>query len=439
MKVIVIIRKQRLCPYTTTMEHTEVRDSPYITNFDLVPPSPTRSHNLEFDHTSPFEANFANNALTSPTFPHSPSYNGSYYNSPYSQHSELAELDFLTDFPSAPGSGINPEYETSEYDAPNSSGNGQGNSLLMFSSDTDYMSPPYSGGAGDVHRGRAGSPFDHGSPGSSAGGDDNNGATHGRHSRASSVASHHNPHLQSPSPQPQGLNYSPQPNFHPSPRLDVVNSFGNMSVHTPNWGAQSLPQGGHSPNVQSQGLPQGSQKPLSPPRLSMPPSMAFESESTAVPTINAPDEGDGHDNNGNGGLRSAGNGPGGPSFNIVPATPVSGGVSHARQGVQFQQSLGTLPQGKSEYTVIFIFRSHPSLSQVLRLVRLKNTSNPSLSKIRDILHLSLPLSRLLTFPRPLMTIFSRTTIKSSSDATLIHGLALREDLATTTPGKINSV
>ncbi|KAF8147485.1 hypothetical protein B0H34DRAFT_283041 [Crassisporium funariophilum] len=43
--------------------------------------------------------------------------------------------------------------------------------------------------------------------------------------------------------------HSPQPAFHPSPRLAVANSFGNMSVHSPNWGTNPLPQlsPSHSP------------------------------------------------------------------------------------------------------------------------------------------------------------------------------------------------
>ena len=298
------------------MESNDVRDSPYIANFDLVPPSPAHSH-LEFEDFDPaFAISESNqqliNPLTSPGYANTPSYPGSHFNSPYSQHSDLPELDFF-DFPTSTTatSGMN-DYEPSEYDAPT-----QGNSLLMFPGDTDFMSPhlsPSSGGP-DGHRGR-GSPFDYGSPASSPGIDDNNHG--GRHSRASSVASNQ----PSPSAQQPGT-HSPQPPFNPSPRLDVVHSFGNMTVRTPNWSSQPLP------NVATESLP--SQKPQSPPRLTMPSGMTFDSEPTAVPKINAPD-GD-HD-------------VGGPSFNIVPATPVTGGDATGRQHIPFQRTLATLNQGE---------------------------------------------------------------------------------------------
>jgi hypothetical protein len=262
--------------------------------------------------------------LASPGYPNTPSYNGSYYNSPFSQHSELVELDFLQDLPSGSTatSGVS-DYEPSEYDAPN-----QGGSLLMFPSDPDFMSPHFSPSnmAADAQRAR-GSPFDHGSPVSSPGLDDNNQG--GRHSRASSVASNQ----PSPSTQQPGT-HSPQPAFHPSPRLDVLSSFGNMSVHTPNWGPQPLPTT-HSPNIGTHTLPQ-QQKPQSPPRLTMPPGMAFSPEATAVPKIHAPD---GKERNG-------------VMFNIVPATPVAGGETSVRQHIPFQQTLTTLTQG--EYSFIHV-------------------------------------------------------------------------------------
>jgi len=68
-------------------------------------------------------------------------------------------------------------------------------------------------------------------------------------------------------------------------------------------------------------LPQ--QKPQFPPCLTMPSGMTFDSEPTAVPKINTPD-GD-HD-------------IGGPSFNIVPATPVTGGDATGRQHIPFQRT-----------------------------------------------------------------------------------------------------
>ncbi|KAJ3485219.1 hypothetical protein NLJ89_g11916 [Agrocybe chaxingu] len=317
-----------------------VKDSPYITNFDLVPPSPPRSIALDFDHTSPgpFDAfeqsqqlqqhhsQLQQNPLSSPPFAHTPSYNGSYYNSPYSQHSELDftgdELNFDLLRELTASSGQMNDYEPSEYDAP------QTNSLLMFTNDTDFMSPHFSPGhVADSHRTR-GSPFDHSSPASSNGADNDANANNngGRHSRASSVASNH------PSPGAAPLSHSPQPGFHNSPRLDVASSFGNMSVHTPNWGTQPLPPTSLGPNIQGQQLPSPpmQQKPQSPPRLTMPQGIIDAQQHTAVPTINAPDGDDGMN---------------GPSLNIVPATPVSGGGAHGRQAVPFQQTLATLTQG----------------------------------------------------------------------------------------------
>ncbi len=304
------------------MASTDVRDSPYIANWDVVPPSPS-SAPIDLDHGSPFEQGFnvpdsinqAINPLTSPIHPHTPSYNGSYYNSPFSNHSELPDLDFFQDFPSSTtaNSGLNPEYEPSEYDAPN-----QGNSLLIFQSEAGFMSPHLSpNNSGPDGLRTRGSPFDHGSPASSTGVDDNHHG--GRHSRASSISSNH----ESPSAQAPNT-HSPQAPFQPSPRLEVMHSFGNMSVHTPNWVTQPLPS--HSPRIGKEPL---QQKPQSPPRLTMPSAMTFASEATAVPKINAPDADDG-----------------GLAFNIVPATPVAGRDTNGRQHLPFQQTLDTLSQGE---------------------------------------------------------------------------------------------
>jgi hypothetical protein len=95
--------------------------SDFITNFAFVPPSPPPLDSVfDFD-------------ITSPPLPHTSSYNGSYY-SPFSQHSELSfscDDIQLQDFP-----GSMNDYEPSDYDAPN-----QPASLLMFTNDSDYMSP----------------------------------------------------------------------------------------------------------------------------------------------------------------------------------------------------------------------------------------------------------------------------------------------------------
>src|SRR6267154_100091 len=82
----------------------------------------------------PFDYEFAH---LSPPFPHTPSYNGSYQNSPYSGHSELS---YDPDGPEAfalfqedtNNIASHDEYDPSEYDPPNSSG------LLMFQG--EYMS-----------------------------------------------------------------------------------------------------------------------------------------------------------------------------------------------------------------------------------------------------------------------------------------------------------
>ncbi|KAJ7592855.1 hypothetical protein C8J56DRAFT_822751 [Mycena floridula] len=177
----------------------------YSVNLD--PPSPTR---YDFDN--------------------SPSYNGSYNNSPFSANSELSfgEDETFNLFTETPAPGV---YDPTDYES------NSGQSLVMFN-DNDYF---------DAQR----QPYNDYSSPSDNGGDDH------QRSRASSVSSQH--HLSH------------------SPRLDVA-QFENMSFHSPHWGTQPLPRSG-SPHLQ---------KPQSPPRLLMP-----ESEpSMAPPTINAPD-GDG--------------------------------------------------------------------------------------------------------------------------------------------------
>ena len=295
------------------------KGSDYITHFDFVPPSPPRSNPLDFDYLQ---------NITSPPLPHTPSYNGSHY-SPYSQHSELSfsgDDILLQDFPS----NMN-DYEPSEYDAPN-----QQSSLLMFTSDTDYMSPHFSNNnTSDPHRSTR-SPFDHSSPSSNASGvDDNIHLEEPRRSRPSSVASNH------PSPSIPRTSHSPQPTFHPSPRLSV--NFGNMSVHTPTWGTAPLPQ--HSPNLNAQVPLPHLHKPQSPPRLLMPDTISDQQQQQQqqqqqnVPIINAPHGDDDMMN--------------GPQLHIVPATPVSGG-GPGRNNVAFQTTLATLNQGLS---IILSYRS----------------------------------------------------------------------------------
>jgi hypothetical protein len=273
------------------------KGSDYITNFAFVPPSPRQLDSV-FDY--PFDPAAP---ITSPPIPHTSSYNGSYY-SPYSQHSELSfsgDDIQLQDFPVSMN-----EYEPVDYDAPN-----QPTSLLMFTNDSDYMSPHF-----DPNNRSTRSPFDHSSPSSNASGVDDNNNAHLddlRRSRPSSVASNH--------PLPS----SPQPNtFDPSPRLSV--NFGNMSVHTPNWNTAPLPQ--LSPNLSQSPLPV--HKPQSPPRLLMPEDQQQQQQQQNVPIINAP--------HGDDDMMD------GPRLCIVPATPISGGGA-GRVSVPFQTTLSTLSQG----------------------------------------------------------------------------------------------
>ncbi|KAJ7471562.1 hypothetical protein B0H11DRAFT_2237455 [Mycena galericulata] len=257
------------------------------------------SYNISIEPHDSFEYS----GLGSPPFPHTPSYNGSYHNSPYSNHSELSfsgEQESFALFEDEPAGGISvPDYDPSEYDPPQSS-------LLMFN-DNEYMPGPYDPthitsvpvAAGPDHR--AGAPYDYSSP--SSGGGDSGGEEGKRRSRASSIASNH---------------------IAPSPRMDVTQALGDLSFRSPNWGTEPLP--GNRP-----GSPHG-QKPQSPPRLLMPDNTGGNTGSGfAPPTINAP-EGDG--------------GVVGPRLHIVPATPVSGGGA-ASTAVPFQQSLETLHQGAS--------------------------------------------------------------------------------------------
>ncbi|KAJ7898844.1 hypothetical protein B0H14DRAFT_2248417, partial [Mycena olivaceomarginata] len=228
-------------------------------------------------------------------FPHTPSYNGSYHNSPYSNHSELSfsadpTQDSFALFDDEPGQQqARDGYDPAEYDAPQAGGG-----LLMFN-DSDYMSGPGPyvssvpvGPAPDRHRGA----YDYSSPNSSDGGEEQQAhqQRHQSQSRASSIASNHHQ-------QPQS-----------SPRMNVAQAFDNVTFRSPNWGTEPL----HLPRSPRAASPhmQQQQKPQSPPRLLMPDDNSGPSNFDP-PTINAP-EGDG--------LGA------GPRLHIVPATPVSGGA-----------------------------------------------------------------------------------------------------------------
>ncbi|KAJ7067272.1 hypothetical protein C8F01DRAFT_980724 [Mycena amicta] len=279
------------------MDH---QDHDYIAEVDLRAPSPEDFH-ISLDNPDSFE--YTN--LGSPPFPHTPSYNGSYHNSPYSNHSELSfngEQESFGLFEEEPSGAGGRDYDPSEYDPPQSS------SLLMFN-DNDYMPGPYdpsqiSSVPLSQRPDHRNAPYDYSSPSSNGGGDSGDeGNNNNLRSRASSVSSNH---------------------LSPSPRMDVAQSFENMTFRSPNWGTDPLPR-------DPPGSP-GLQKPNSPPRLVMPPDVGGGPTPTfAPPTINAP-EGDGLD-----GL--------GPRLHIVPATPVSGGAG-VSTAVPFRNNLETLHQGE---------------------------------------------------------------------------------------------
>lgn len=243
----------------------------YINEIDIQPPSPSSGH---LDLTRTFDYDF------SPPFPHTPSYNGSYDNSPFSNNSELSfgENESFSLFDDDPNGPIL-DYDPSQYDAPHSS------SLLVFN-DNDYMSGfdnQVSVTVASTSADLRGSPYDYSSPSSNGGGD--SGQDGEIRSRASSVSS------------------NPIPQISPSPRMEVAGSFENMSFHSPNWGTHPLPQD------RSLTPP----KPQSPPQLMIPDSSSPSGSCfPPPPTINAP--------SGDGGLMSTG-----PQLHIVPATPVSGG------------------------------------------------------------------------------------------------------------------
>lgn len=278
------------------------RDSgQYPNDFEYQSTSPsTKPQNLRMN--SPFDT-YEFNHLQSTPFPHTPSYNGSYQNSPYSGHSELSfdpegpeSFGLLGD--ELNGLATRDEYDPSEYDGPNSS------SLLMF--DGDFLDP---NGAQvsvsvtpaplDQHSPLS---FDHSSPSSNGDG--------APRSRASSVSSNPNPQIHSGS----------------SPRLDVAHTFEKLRFESPHWATSHLPiDRATSPPKKAQ----------SPPQLLIPDSSpsARPLFSQDPPLINAPE--------GDGGFMS------GPQLHIVPATPVSGGGA-ASQSVPFQSTLETLHQGSSQ-------------------------------------------------------------------------------------------
>lgn len=252
----------------------------------VVASSPFLHDSQEFQSGSPYEGFLEQDfGQDNPHFPPTPSYNGSYQNSPFSGISELPPFDTaegsnfaLFAREDASGASINDDYDPSEYDLPN------GASLLTF--DDTYMT------SGDVAVSITPPAFDqsspqtmdHSSPASSAGGED------GRRSRASSTSSYMHPN---------------------SPPLDFAQNFESLHFESPAWPPSQLPSDRPSPPAQ---------KPQSPPQLLIPESPALSSHDEP-PTINAPE--------GDGSMLS------GPQLHIVPATPIGGGG--AAQNVPFLQ------------------------------------------------------------------------------------------------------
>lgn len=256
-------------------------------HFDLAQSeSPYLADSFAFDHDYPQD---------SAHFPHTPSYNGSYQNSPYSVLSDLPTFDengghdglsLFDDNPS--GISITEEYDPSEYDVPNGTGLISFDENFMSAGDHGHVSVSITPPAHDE-----GSPYDHASPASSNGLDDDH------RSHGSSASSYMHPN-------------SP-------PLNDFTQNFESMHFESPSWSTSRLPGERMSPPAQ--------QKAQSPPQLVIP---DLSSPATTVhdepPTINAP-EGDGM--------------PSGPQLHIVPATPISGGggvtqnVPFLQQGLSF--------------------------------------------------------------------------------------------------------
>ncbi|KAH9945121.1 uncharacterized protein BXZ73DRAFT_38313 [Epithele typhae] len=275
-----------LAPAVRTDHQDFAVPSPHTHLYDI---SPNPGSSYDFD-------SFPDSAH----FPHTPSYNGSYQNSPYSSYSDLPPIDgndpdlalFNDDNPS--GISITEEYDPTDFDPPSSGGplliddpyiNAAHVSVSVTPPLHDYSSP---------------NAFDHASPASSNGLEDDN------HSHASSNSSY----------------------MHPSSPHDFSQTFqDSLSFRSPAWPVGQLPDDRRSPPLH---------KPQSPPQLLIPDHSSPGAD--APPTINAPD--------GDGGLIGSG-----PTLQIVPATPVSGGGVTARN-VPFRDTLGTLQQGMLQRAVL---------------------------------------------------------------------------------------
>ncbi|KAI0683751.1 hypothetical protein BC835DRAFT_1524144 [Cytidiella melzeri] len=356
------------------MDHHTLVASPFLQdNPEFQPSSSTSTHfdlpllESPYDPYS-FEPGYPQDNAH---FPHTPSYNGS----PFSQYSDLPTFD-NTDAPDAldlfsdenpSGITIREEYDPAEYDLPNSS------SLLTFND--SYMSAvdssnPHVAITPPAYDRSSPTMYDHASPASSNGLDDDH------QSRGSSSSSYIHPN-------------SP-------PLADFAANFESLHFDSssPNWPNAQLPNSDRSSPP--------TQKPQSPPQLVIP---DISSPATTAhdepPTINAPD-GDG--------LLS------GPQLHIVPATPISGGMTaqHApflQQGNtqdlgapswNQQQQLASpssnqpLPQSNQQQGPYF--RSNPSspgMGFVNRSLPSDITPSPELSRQQQSAYLvpQIPLAR----------------------------------------------
>ena len=266
------------------------QDHRFLSDLDIRPPSGLLPDNLDL---SPNHTAFDSFDLrpSSPHFPATPSYNGSYHNSPYSAVSELDfdskddNLGLLNDPLVIPPT---EDYDPAKYDPPSTG-------LLMF--DDNFMTGvnnPNRVSVSITPADDASSPgyYDHPSPASSNGGAES-GAENDRPSPASSVSSR------------LGVSASPHLDFH------------QLRVESPYHRPVSMPSEGASPQM----------KPQSPPVLVIPDLNQPSGYQQEQPVIHAP----------------AGDGVG-PHLHIVPATPVGGGEAAQVGGFRNNISQGPSPR-----------------------------------------------------------------------------------------------
>ncbi|KAF7964780.1 hypothetical protein HWV62_3006 [Athelia sp. TMB] len=281
--------------------------SSYLNDLDY---SAANGHQTSSYNSPPFDQ-LDYSSLQNQGFSHTPSYNGSYHNSPYSVHSELsfgADDQFGAGLDGEPNlaqlnGGLHEDYDPSEYDPPDPAG------LLMFGADfighdggSPNISVSLTPASLDYSSPQA---FDHSSPSSNGGGESGNDG--GARSRGSSVSSNHfNAHMG-------------------SPRLDVMKGFENMTFQSPSWGTRPL-------SLDRSVSPQ--HKPQSPPQLLIPDAGSPNMYAQAPPLINAPD--------GDGGIM-------GPSLHVVPATPVGADGMTQFKREPFQSSLETLQDSAADW------------------------------------------------------------------------------------------